>query len=315
MSGLANFLALAITSTIPVLATAMGGAIAERARATNIAMDGSMLIAALVALGVTDKTQNVWVGLVAGVLAGGLFSALLAIAAFVLRCDIIIAGIALNLLASGLALLVTVVVFHQPGTYAPAGLPTLPHVPLGPLAEIPVLGPALDRQSVLVYVALALVAVAWVVTHKTRFGLWVQAVGESDEAALAAGISPVRVRTTAIIASGLTAGVGGAFLTISVVGTFNTQTTNGAGFIALAAIIFGRATILGSAAAAFLFGLAVAASLQMQGGGGLLDPQLLHALPYVTTIVVLAVYGIRRRRVERFAASDTAYVPAIIPRD
>ncbi|BDI21990.1 ABC transporter permease [Herbiconiux sp. L3-i23] len=313
MTVFGDFLALTLTSLIPILAPAIGGMFAERARASNIALDGCMLVAALAAIAIGAATGSPWLGLLAGVVAGAVYSSILAFAAFVLRSDLLIAGIAANLLATGVTLLVVQNVLGSTGTYAPTGVQLIPRIPLGPLAEIPILGDMLDRQSALLYITVLLFAVGAVVMNRTRFGVHVKAVGESDEAALAVGIKPVAIRTATLLISGALAGVGGAYLSISSVASFNSNLTGGLGFIAFAAVIFGRATPLGTVLASLLFAAATALGIQIQGTGAV-SPQLLHMLPYVATVVALAVQAIGRRRRERFDVSETNYVPAIIPR-
>ncbi len=313
MNVFGDFLALTLASLIPILAPAIGGMFAERARASNIALDGCMLVAALAAIAVAAATGTPWLGLIAGIVAGALYASLLAFAAFVLRSDLLIAGIAANLLATGLTLLVVTNVLGSTGTYVPTGVQLIPRIPLGPLESIPILGPALSGQSVLLYITIVLFAVGAVVMNRTRFGVHVKAVGESDEAALAVGIKPVVIRTATLLLSGALAGVGGAYLSISSVASFNSNLTGGLGFIAFAAVIFGRATPLGTVLASLLFAAATALGIQIQGTGTV-SPQLLHMLPYVATVVALAVQAIGRRRRERFDVSETNYVPAIIPR-
>lgn len=313
MNVFGDFLALTLASLIPILAPAIGGMFAERARASNIALDGCMLVAALAAIAVAAATGTPWLGLIAGIVAGALYASLLAFAAFVLRSDLLIAGIAANLLATGLTLLVVTNVLGSTGTYVPTGVQLIPRIPLGPLESIPILGPALSGQSVLLYITIVLFAVGAVVMNRTRFGVHVKAVGESDEAALAVGIKPVVIRTATLLLSGALAGVGGAYLSISSVASFNSNLTGGLVFIAFAAVIFGRATPLGTVLASLLFAAATALGIQIQGTGTV-SPQLLHMLPYVATVVALAVQAIGRRRRERFDVSETNYVPAIIPR-
>lgn len=313
MNPIADFLSLALSSTIPIIVTAIGGMFAERARATNIALDGTMLISALAALAVGAGTGSPWLGLLAGMLAGVLYAGLLAFAAFVLRCDLLIAGIAANLLAVGITLLVVQNVLHSTGTYAPTGVSLLPRIPIGPLADIPVLGRAFDNQSVLLYLAVVVVVVGAVTLNRTPFGVHVKAVGESDEAAEAAGLRPVWIRTGTLLISGALAGIGGTYLSLSSVASFNSDLTGGLGFIAFAAVMFGRATPSGTIIASVLFGVALALSIQLQGTG-IIDQQLLQALPYVATVVALAFQSIRQRRRNRFNVSDTSFLPAIIPR-
>lgn len=313
MVGIGNFLALTLTSLVPIVATAIGGMFAERARATNIALDGCMLIAALAALAAGARTGSPWLGLVAGVGAGAALSCVLAFAAFALRCDLIIAGIATNLLATGVGLLIVQTGLGQTGTYAPIGVDLIPRIPLGPLADVPILGPALHRQSALTYVTVALVVAGAITLNRTRFGVHVKAVGQSEEAALAVGIRPVLVRTAAVVLSGAAAGVGGTYLSLSSVASWSSRMTAGLGFIAFSAVIFGRATPSGTVVASLLFAVATAAAIQLQTTD-FIAQQLVQTLPYLATVAALAAQSINARRANRFDVSDTTYLPAIIPR-
>lgn len=313
MSEIGDFLFLVLTSLVPILVTAAGGMFAERARAPNIALDGCMLVASLAAVVVGTLTGNPWLGIVAGVLAGAAYAGVLAFAAFALHCDIIIAGIAANLLATGLTLLIVQHGLHSTGTYAPFGTPLVPRIPAGPLENVPILGRAIGNQSALLYIAIAATVVAAVAMNLTRFGAHIKAVGESEEAALAVGIKPVLLRTVAVLLSGAFAGIGGAYLSLSSVATFNSDLTGGLGFIAFAAVIFGRATPLGITLAALLFAVATSVAIYLQGLG-LGIQQLVQGLPYVVTVIALAIQAVSRTRRQRFDVSDTNYVPAIIPR-
>lgn len=313
MNATADFLGIMLTSLVPILSAAVGGMFAERARAGNIALDGCMLVAALGAIVATHATGSPWIGIVVAVVSGTLYSGILAFAAFYLQCDLIIAGIAANLLATGATLLVVQNVLKSSGTYAPDDVHLIPRVPLGPLADIPLLGRALDNQSALLYVTALMVVVGAVVLNRTRFGLHVRAVGESDEAALAVGVKPVLIRTVAVLISGAGAGVGGAYLSISSVASFNSKLTAGLGFIAFAAVIFGRATARGTLLASLLFAAATSLAIKLQGTD-LGIQQLVQALPYAATVVALAVQAVGRTRRGRYDVSDTAYVPAIIPK-
>ncbi len=313
MTAIGDFLFLVLTSLAPILVTAVGGMFAERVRAPNIALDGCMLVAALAAIAVGKMTGDPWIGVLAAIVAGAAMAGLLAFAAFALNCQIIIAGIAVNLLATGLSLLIVRNGLHATGTYAPMGVKLIPRIPLGPLQNVPVLGHALNNQSALLYVALVFTVLAAIVMNATIFGARVRAVGDSDEAALAVGIKPGLIRTLAVVLSGALAGVGGAYLSMSSVASFNSQLTGGLGFIAFAAVIFGRATPLGTLLASLLFALAASVAVYLQGTG-LGIQQLVQALPYAVTVVALAVQAIGRSRRERYDVSDTNYVPVIIPR-
>jgi simple sugar transport system permease protein len=313
MSAIGDFLFLTLTSLVPILAAAAGGMFAERARAPNIALDGCMLMASLAAVVVGATTGNPWLGVLAGIAVGATYAGVLAFAAFVLHCDIIIAGIASNLLATGLSLLIVQHGLKSTGTYAPFGTKLVPRVPAGPLADIPILGQALGNQSALLYVMIAATVLAAVILNLTRFGAHIKAVGESEEAALAVGIKPVLIRTIAVLLSGAFAGIGGAYLSLSSVATFNSDLTGGLGFIAFAAVIFGRASPLGVILASLLFAVATSVAIYLQGSGSNFQ-QLVQCLPYVATVIALAIQAARRARTQRFGVSDTNYVPAIIPR-
>ncbi|MGZ9810186.1 ABC transporter permease [Pseudoroseicyclus sp. H15] len=308
---LGDFLALTLSSLVPILAAAMGGMFADRAFVPNIALDGCMLVSALAALAVGVATGSPWIGVLAAVITGTIFALLLALAVFALRCDIIISGIALNLMAVGICLLVVRYLLDSTGTYAPFGVTLIPRLGLGALAEVPVLGAALDRQSALLYVVIAVAILATITMNRTRFGAHVKAVGASEEAAEAVGIKLILVRTLALAISGGLAGIGGAYLSMSSVASFNSQLTGGLGFIAFAAVIFGRATPLGTISAAIIFALASSVAIYLQGTG-FVARQLIQALPYVVTVAALALQGILQRG--KYDAGLTLHVPAIIPK-
>jgi ABC-type uncharacterized transport system permease subunit len=313
VSAVGDFLFLVLTSLVPILVTAAGGMFADRARAPNIALDGCMLVASLAAVVVSTLTGDPWLGVLAAILAGAAYSAVLAFAAFALHCDLIIAGIAANLLATGLTLLIVQHGLHSAGTYAPFGTALIPRISAGPLQDVPIINRAIGGQSALLYVAVAATIVAAVVMNFTRFGAHIKAVGESEEAALAVGIKPVLLRTVAVLLSGAFAGIGGAYLSLSSVATFNSDLTGGLGFIAFAAVIFGRSTPLGITFASLLFAVATSVAIYLQGSGSNFQ-QLVQSVPYVVTVVALALQAVGRARRQRFDVSDTNYVPAIVPR-
>jgi simple sugar transport system permease protein len=308
-----NFLFLAVASTIPIIVTAMGGMFAERARATNIALDGTMLMSALAAISMTVLTGSPWIGVLAAIVAGMAYASLLAFAAYVLKSDILISGIAANMLATGLALLIVQNVLGSTGTYTPPGAELMPRLGLGPIGDVPVLGAALNGQSLFLYIVVLGVIAGAITLARTRWGTHVRVVGESDEAALAAGINPTAIRVSALLVSGALAGIGGAYLTLSSVATFTFNLTGGIGFIAFAAVIFGRATPAGTIAASLIFGAATALAISLQGLN-VVDQQLLHSMPYVAAIAALAFRSIRQSRTNRHDVSDTSFLPAIVPR-
>jgi ABC-type uncharacterized transport system permease subunit len=312
MDPLGTFVAAAATATTPILVTAIGGAFADRARATNIAMEGMMLVAAFFALAVTSAMGDAWVGLAAGVGMAVVLALGLAFVVYWLGCDLFIAGIGLNLLASGLTLLLLEVVYNEPGTYTAMGAPSLPKVRIRELSDLPIVGGLFGNQSIVFWIVVAIVVIAQIVMTRTRFGFWVRATGENEDAAAAAGISVLRVRVAALVISGACAGIGGAYLSIAALNVFATDMTAGRGFIALAAILAGGATILGTTFWAVLFGIAAAAAIRFQTLA--IPKELVLMLPYVATIVALAIFGFRRWRTTRWSAADIGYVPPILPR-
>ncbi|MBX3598942.1 MAG: ABC transporter permease [Rhizobiaceae bacterium] len=293
MFGLDTFIATAVSASAPIVATAVGGAFAERARCTNIGMEGMMLMGAFTALSVSVISGSAWLGLLAGIAVGALGGVFLSVAVHLLTCDIIIAGIGFNMMVSGVTLLLIDVFHGESGTWAPTRPPLLPRIDLGAYADTPLIGLFLHGQSVLVLVILAVVVLAWIVESRSRFGRHIRAVGDNLEAVVAAGLNPTVLRTTTLAISGATAGLGGSFLAISALGVFAADMSGGLGFIALAAVIFAGASVVRSALVAVLFGLSVAFATQFQSSG--LPVQFVLMTPYVATILGLLLVGVRRR--------------------
>lgn len=294
MSALGSFLAGAVAATAPILVTAIGGAFAERARYTNIAMDGMMLAAAFAALSVAVVTGSAWIGLGAAIAVGVLAALMMSWIVQVLRCDLIIVGIGFNMLVSGATLLLLNVLYAEPGTYSPFDAPTLPRIRLGAIDNhFPLIGEIFDRQSILIPIILAVFVAVWIIEKRSVFGAHVIAVGSNENAAAAVGLSITRIRTMALVASGATAGIGGAFLAISALGVFSVDMTGGIGFIALAAIFFGGASTTKTALASVIFGLAYAASTHFQGS--IIPVQFVLMTPYLATIAALLLMGLYSR--------------------
>ncbi|MFB9950711.1 ABC transporter permease [Rhizobium puerariae] len=313
MTAFGDFLNLALSSLTPILIAALFSRYAERSGATNIAIDGTMLLSAFAALAVAYGTGNAWLGLVAAISAGMLCAAFLALFALGLQCNLIIAGIAFNMLATGLSYLLLRSIFDAAGNFSPIDVSLLPRVDIGTLSSVLVIGGMLKNQSILVYLVLALVVGQMVLLDRSAFAVRVRAVGDTEDAAAAVGIRVWLVRTVALVVSGAGAGVAGAYLSLSSVGSFNPFLTGGLGFIAFSAVIFGRATSPGIILAAVLFATFSALVIVLQGTG-VLNQQLLQALPYATTIAALALHGAINRRRDRFETTDTSSMPVIVPR-
>jgi ABC-type uncharacterized transport system permease subunit len=284
-------LASTLRYATPLIFGALGGLFSERSGVINIALEGMMLVGAFFGAWGADITGS-WIGgLVIAVIAGAAFALIHAVFAVSLRADQIVSGTALNLLALGLTGYLYVQIYGNQGT--PDDLPAVPDVKL-PIKSVPLLGDVFGQLNLLVWLALALVVVTWVVVFRTTAGLRLRSVGEHPLAAETAGLSPVRTRYIGVMTSGSLAALGGAFLSIGFNHSFTQNMTVGRGFIALAALIFGRWRPAGALAATLLFGFgsALANRLPAFSESGAV---LFQALPYVLTLI--AVTGVIGRSI------------------
>jgi ABC-type uncharacterized transport system permease subunit len=268
----------------PLTFAALGGLVSERSGVVNIALEGMMLMGAFFAAYGADKTGT-WVGgILIGVLAGMVLAAIHAIFAISLRSDQIVVGTGLNFLALGLTGYMYVDTYGAEGT--PDNLPSVPEINL-PTESLGFIGQAISQLNLLVWGSLIAVVLVWVVVFRMRLGLRLRSVGENPKAAETVGINVFKVRYAAVIASGALAALGGAFLSIGFVHSFSPNMTAGRGFIALAALIFGRWRPGGLLAATLLFGFSSALAQRLPE----FSPQLatlFQALPYVLTLIAVA---------------------------
>ncbi len=283
------FLASAIAMATPLLLAALGELIVERAGVINIGIEGAMLAGAFAGVAVAHATGGALAGVAAAIGAGVAINAVFAFVAINLAVNQVVAGTAIDLLAAGVTGVLYQRVYGATGrafTVAP-----MRAIALGPLARLPLIGRALFDQSALVYLAFALVpAVAWMI-GRSRFGLSLRAAGERPEAADALGLGVYRLRWIALLASGVLSGLGGAYLTLAYADTFVEGISAGRGYVALAVVIVGRWNAWGVAAAALMFGGAIALQFVLQAAATALPYQLFLALPYLFTVAVLALAG------------------------
>ena len=281
-------LASMIRHSTPLILGALCGLIGERTGVINIGIEGQMLMSAFIAFLFNVWTGNLFISVLAGVMIGAGLGLLLAWMSVTLKVNQIIGGTVINILAIGLT-----------GYFYTSGLRTegkMQPIPLGPLEDIPLIGPVLFNNPPITYLAIVLVFVVHYVLFYTRWGLRSRAVGEHPRAADTVGINVFMMRYVNVMLGGAIAGLAGAFLTLEAVGSFERGMTNGRGFVALAVMIFGRWTPIGSWGAALLFGLASAVQTQLQFGGKIDIPhQFIGMLPYLLTIIVLAGLGGRTR--------------------
>ncbi len=300
-----------------ILLPAIGGVISERSGVVNIAMEGMMLAGAFASviltlaihsIGVSDPL-SVIAGVLAAILAGGLMALIHAGVSINFKANQVVSGVAINIIALGLTSYLVFVL-----TPAGQGVPSLsdtlrlPTFPWGPLANIPWLGYVLFQQNVIFYLALLILIGVQFLLFRTNIGLRIRAVGEHPQAADTAGVNVQLLRYLCVISSGLLSGLAGAYLALGVAGIFNPNMTAGRGYIALAAVIFGKYTPLGAAAACLIFGLGGGLALPLQDLSS--NPNLaslLATLPYV--LVLIALVGLVGRTTPP-AADGIPYDPA-----
>ena len=295
---------LTLEAAALLLLPALGGVISERSGVVNIAMEGMMLTGAFFSVVADLAWHNPWAATAVGIVAGGLMALIHAVVSIRFRADQIVSGIAINIFAAGLTVFLVNRLYGlaDVGHVGQANL--LPYVNVPVLDQIPFLGRVLFQQNVVVYAALILLVVVHLVLFRTRLGLRIRSVGEHPQAADTAGINVYVIRYGAVITSGLLSGLAGAFLAIGISNTFVPNMTDGRGYIALAAMIFGKWTPFGAFVACLIFGLGQA----IYDNNSIIhvSPYLLSMLPYVLTLVVLA--GIVGRSIPP-AADGIPYAP------
>jgi ABC-type uncharacterized transport system permease subunit len=282
---LVPFLEATIRTATPLAYAALGELVAERSGVINLGLEGTIIAGCLGAAVMAAAGSSV-AGYVGAAMAGMAMAAIFACFVVVLRTNQIITGTALTLLGLG----VTGTIYHLAPTLSGAGvtLPTTGPVPIPGLVDLPLLGRVLFAQPIATYALYVFIPALWWWLYHTHAGLAVRAVGESMDAARAAGISVSRIRWGAILFSGAMGGLCGGTLVLAQVGAFAEGMSAGRGFIAIAVVVLGRWTPLGTAGAAIVFGAAFALQFLVQSLGLDLPYQLFLALPYVLTLVLLA---------------------------
>ena len=272
---------------VPLIFGALAGVLSERVGVVNIAIEGQLLAGAFASALVTSITHSLTLGLLAAAISGSLIAGILAVFSIKYVVDQIIVGVVVNVLVIGITsfLYSTVmardlVALNQPERFDQIDIPLL--------SQIPIIGPLLFSQTLIVYLMYLGVAVVYVALFKTRWGLRLRAVGEYPKAADTVGIKVYRTRYIGVMLGGALAGIGGAFFTLGAVGSFSKEMTSGAGYIALAALIFGRWNPLLATLAALMFGFAQNLQSVLSIIGSDVPSQFLLMLPYALTIVAVA---------------------------
>lgn len=285
-----------IRSTTPILLTTLGAMIAARAGARNIALEGTMLTASFVGVAASHFTQSAFAGLAFAVLSGIIMSNIIAYFALKLKSNIIISGISLNLMASGMTVFGLYLLTGDKGASTSLNSLVLPSINIPIIENIPVVGSILSGHNILTYVALILVFLVWVMFKYTKLGLRIKAVGESPEAAESVGISVNRVKYIALTMSGALAALGGAFLSMGYVTLFSAGMTSGRGYIALATQAMAGSNPVVGLLTSGLFGFAESMSNYLQGAS--LPIEFIQMLPYLAIVVIYVVYCANKTKKE-----------------
>ena len=292
MEDLALIASTTLMYSTPLIYTALGGVLSENSGIVNIGLEGMMTIGAFVGAAAGYLIGNPWIAFILGGLGGGLFALIHAIATVSFNADHTISGVAINLLAPGVALFMSKIIFDGATMTPTISMENKMPRPLnGLLPEGSILDTIFNTYAT-VFVAFILVALVWYVLYKTKLGLRIRAVGEHPGAADTLGINVNRVRYLAVISSGILAGFGGASMSLAIVSSFRPTLVSGQGYIAMAAVIFGKWKPQGAMAACLLFGFSTALSVFF-GNPQLpfsINENLLSMIPYVITLIVLVLF-------------------------
>ncbi len=280
--------------TTPILFTALGAMISRRAGIMNISLEGLMLVGALFGVIGSTYSQSVIVGVVTAVLASLLFSLLFAYFVLKLKSDLILTGIALNLMASGGTVFLLTVLCGDKGVSTSMNSLVVPSVELPLIRHIPILGDILSGHNLLTYVALLCVVLVYLLINKSPLGLQIRSVGENPDAAESVGISVIKTRFIALVFTGILSGLGGAYMSMGYVSWFARDMAAGRGYMALSAQNLGNGTPIGTFLASFIFGIADALSSTLQVLS--LPAEFIQMIPYLTTVIGLILYAMSRKR-------------------
>lgn len=284
----------ALGALTPILFAALAGALCQRAGVFNISLEGTMLVGSFAGVAGSWYTGNVWLGVLLAAVTGTAYALILAVGHVSLGGDAIVLGVAVNLLAVGLTSFLIRTVFGTRGTFSDPALQGLDAIHIPFVQDIPFVGEVLSGHSALVYLSWFAVVALSVLLYRHPWGLRLRGIGERQDAAASLGVSVTRYRYGVILAGGALCGLAGAQLALGNVTLFSENMTAGRGWIAVVAVMLGRALPYGVLGAAVLFGLAEAFGFRLQGAG--LPQQATDAAPYVFTLLALFISSARIRR-------------------
>ncbi|HCE61684.1 MAG TPA: ABC transporter permease [Clostridiales bacterium] len=288
-----SFLSAAVRMAIPLAYAALGEMISQKSGTINIGLEANMLGGAFLGFAVTYWTGSLPLGFLAGMIAGVCFSLLHAFFSIYLRQNQNVIGTALNLFALGLtSYMFQVIVNRTAGNYPQ--ISTLPTLPIPLLCKIPLIGDAFFNKDIIAYLLYALIIVLVWFLNQTAWGLSLVSVGENPKAADTVGLPVFRIKYLAAAFNGLMSGLGGAYLVLGQLGMFSENVTSGRGYIALSLVVFGRRNPVGVCLAALFMGAANALQFKMQALGVDMPIQVFTGLPYVLTVLVLAISAVKK---------------------
>lgn len=289
-----EFLTTSIQLTLPILFAALAALVSNKAGILNINIEGSMTVSALIGALISFYTKSYLLGILAGIITGILMGMLLSYCSHKLKTDSALAGIALNIFASGFVIFLMYAILGTKGDTTAAPSMQIPYLKIPFLKDIPYIG-VLFEQNLLFYVAIICVVLVLLFFNKTKLGLHIKSVGYNAEAARSVGINVNKVQFFALIIAGAFSGLGGVFLSMSYLSTFNSGMVAGRGFIGIAAEAMGAGKPFLTLLFSFIFGMVSSFSISAQTALSI-PYELLNTLPYLMTIIALILYSINKRK-------------------
>ncbi|MEA4812547.1 MAG: ABC transporter permease [Anaerolineaceae bacterium] len=293
----AVFLASVLRISTPIILAALGGLITDLSGAINISLEGIMLVSAFTGVVVSAYTHSTLMGVIVGVLSGIAVAALLGYFALYLKTNIILAGTAINILATGGTIFLLYVLTGDKGNSSTLASGMVPNVNIPLVEKIPFVGTVISGHHIFVYIAFVLTALLSLLLYRTRLGTHIRAVGENPVAAASLGIDVRKTQMIALLISGFLASFGGLTMSMAYLNLFQREMTAGRGFIGLAAVYLGGRKPWGTLIAAIIFGFADAVSNQL--GSLNIPSQLVQMIPYAVTILALVIYALREQNIKR----------------
>ena len=285
LSFLVSLLSATIRQAVPILFAALGQIFTQKSGVLNLGVEGTLVVSSMVAFTVAFFSGSLWVAFLAAIIVGTLWSLIMAWLCNTMNANQVIAGLGLNILGAGVASYVYRIIFGVRSL--PPQINPFPPVNIPWLSEIPILGPVLFRNNVLVYLCFLMIPFAWFLMERTTYGLRVKMVGEHPRAADARGIRVHLIRYSAVLIGGAFAGAAGAYMSTAYMSLFTYNPIRGQGFMAVAVVIFAKFRPGGALLGALVFGLANALQMRLQAMGVAIPNQIMLMLPYVVTIFAL----------------------------